>query len=143
MVCLLVGPESPSWALVDEFWMVWTTIYIESIEILVNGEYQLILIITSPQRDSFKKSSKMGYVLLLFICPSGFKKSALWNHNLPLDRWVCTLASCFQSSLHFKRKVKKLSVKTSSASVIFSFTTLIQKNSILISSLIGNPCNPK
>lgn len=34
-------------------------------------------------------------------------------------------------------------VKISSVSVIFSFITLIQKNSILISSLIGNPCNPK
>lgn len=47
-------------------------------------------------------------------------------------------------SLHFKRKVKKLNVKTSSASIChFQFYDIDTKNSILISSLIGNPCNPK
>lgn len=48
------------------------------------------------------------------------------------------------NSLHFKRKVKKLNVKTSLASIChFQFYNMDTKNSILISSLIGNPCNPK
>ena len=46
------------------------------------------------------------------------------------------------NNLHFIRKVKKLNVKTFSAS-IFQFYNTDTKNSILISSLIGNPCNPK
>lgn len=89
----------------------------------------LILMIISYQRDSFRKEAKWKYVLLLFICPM-VRKSALWNHNLPHDRWACTSASCFLSQqFTFQEEGEETECKDifSICLSFFSFITLVQK----------------
>ena len=97
----------------------------------------------SPKRAMQKKQKKMGWVLCVYLSQELKKKSALWNHDpSPWQMGLYISIVLSTNSLHFKRKLKKVMRKKTALSICPCCNT-DTKNSILISSLIGNPCNPK
>lgn len=89
------------WALVHKLQVIWTVTDTEVVrKVNKTTGHQLIPIITARQRDSFRKEAKWKVCSASVYLSQWFKKSALWNHNLPHDRWAYTLSSCFQSTVY-------------------------------------------
>lgn len=104
--------------------MAWTRTWMEVVEKVndakasENGNDHI-----SP-KNSFRKEAKWKICSPSVYLSQWFKKSALWNHHLPQDRWAYTSASCFQPTVYIEETECK---DIFSIYVTFSFITLIQK----------------